>query len=302
MNFTLRQLRAFEQVAQTRSFTLAAQQLNLTQSAVSMLVRQLEQALGLPLFDRLGRQVHLTEAGREMLPVVARILADMRQIEEGVEDLHALRRGRLRLAVPQMLAAIWLPDLLARFRARFPDVLIEVVDTTGDRIVQAVARDEAELGIGPRRPLAQGIAARPLWTEPIHLVCPVTETGDGAKAAECLAWRDMIDENWILYSDDFMLHLEQTIWAPLKMRLPQVMRVRYLPTALALIGRGQGVSAAPRYAARLAPVFGVRFVPVQDPPLVRDFMLYTRAGYALSGAAQAFCAMIDPPDHAVQVP
>ncbi|MGY6534043.1 MAG: LysR family transcriptional regulator [Pararhodobacter sp.] len=291
MSFTLRQLRAFEQVARTRSFTLAAQQLNLTQSAVSMLVRQLEQSLGLPLFDRLGRQVHLTEAGREMLPVVARILTDMRQIEEGVDDLRALRRGRLRLAVPQMLAAVWLPDLLARFRARYPDVLIDVVDTTGDRIVQAVARDEAELGIGPRRPLAQGIAARHLWTEPIHLVCP---TGTGA-APPPTAWGDVVNENWILYSDEFMLHLEQSIWAPLKMRLPQVMRVRYLPTVLALIGRGQGVTAAPRYAARLALVFDVQFIPMTDPPLVRDFMLYTRDGFALSASAQAFCAMIEPP-------
>ncbi|MCC6000441.1 MAG: LysR family transcriptional regulator [Pararhodobacter sp.] len=295
MSFTLRQLRAFEQVARTRSFTLAAQQLNLTQSAVSMLVRQLEQSLGLPLFDRLGRQVHLTEAGREMLPVVARILTDMRQIEEGVDDLRALRRGRLRLAVPQMLAAVWLPDLLARFRARYPDVLIDVVDTTGDRIVQAVARDEAELGIGPRRPLAQGIAARHLWTEPIHLVCPTgTGTGTGA-APPPAAWGDVVNENWILYSDEFMLHLEQSIWAPLKMRLPQVMRVRYLPTVLALIGRGQGVTAAPRYAARLAPVFDVQFIPMTDPPLVRDFMLYTRDGFALSASAQAFCAMIEPP-------
>ena len=286
MNMTLRQIRAFHEVARARSFTLAARRMHLTQSAVSMLVRQLEEAFGLRLFDRVGRRVHLTQAGQEMLPVTARILDDMAQVAEGAADLRALRRGRLRLAVPQMLAGAWLPERLGAFRADHPEVMIDVIDTTGDRIVQAVAASEAEIGIGPRRPLPQGIAAETLWSEPIQLVV----AADRAPRPSC--WEEALAEEWILYSDDFSLHLEQTIWTPLKMRMPRMTRVRYLSTALGLIGRGLGVTAAPRYAAGFGTTFGVSFLDMTGPAVARDFMLYTREDYELSPAARAFCATL----------
>ncbi|NMG37857.1 LysR family transcriptional regulator [Chelativorans sp. ZYF759] len=293
MNLTLRQLRAFHEVAQTRSFTAAARRMNLTQSAVSMLVRQLEKELGMVLFNRYQRAAQLTEIGEHMLPVTERIMDDLRQIEEGATSLRMLSRGKLQLAVPQMLACSWLPPLVVRYRELHRDVVLNVTDTTGDRIVTAVLQNEAELGIGPMRPTPPGVHAEKLWDEPIQIVCAA-----GSKLAgnARLKWSALRGENWIQYSDDFSLHLERTAWAEYANSLPRKTHVRYLSTALALVGKGIGVTAAPRYARHFAVQFGVAFVEAHEPSLSRAFYLYTRRGQKLSPAASAFREMLNRPD------
>ena len=291
MNVTLRQLRAFYEVADTRSFTAAARKMHLTQSAVSMLVRQLETAFGMDLFHRVQRSVQLTEAGQQMLPVTERILEDMRQVHEGAVDLKALRRGKLRLAVPQILACTWLPTVMSKFRGRYPDVALHVVDTTGDRIIETVLRDEAELGIGPKRPVPNGVEAVFLWEEPIQIVCPA----DTRHVKKRLRWSDFGDKDWILYSDDFSYYLERTVWTNIRHRLPRTTNVRYLSTALAFVGNGMGVTAAPRYASRFSKQFGVKFLSMSNPSIKREFYLYTREGHKLSPAASAFRETIAQP-------
>ena len=141
MKITLRQIRAFAAVAETQGFTTAAERLNLTQSAVSMLVRQLEEILGLELFIRTGRGVMLTEFGDQARPVFARVMADLEGVQDAAQGLRALSRGTLRLALTQVLAATWLPGVLDRFSHDHPGVALEIADITGDRIVQAIARD-----------------------------------------------------------------------------------------------------------------------------------------------------------------
>lgn len=293
MNLTLRQLRAIHEVARTKSFTAAGRRMNLTQSAISMLVRQLETELGMVLFDRYQRAAQLTDVGEHMLPVTERILEDLRQIEEGATSLRLLGRGKLKLAVPQMLACSWLPPLLDRYREQHPDVFLSVTDTTGDRILTAVLQNEAELGIGPMRPNPPGIHAEKLWDEPMQIVCPARSPLAGRKR---LRWSDLREENWIQYSDDFSLYLERTAWVDHAKSLPRTTNVRYLSTALALVGQGLGVTAAPRYARHFADQFKVAFREAHAPSLSRSFYLYTRRGQKLSPSASAFIDLIRAPE------
>ncbi|MVA96248.1 LysR family transcriptional regulator [Nitratireductor sp. CAU 1489] len=290
MNITLRQLRAFYEVAKTQSFTLAASNMKLTQSAVSMLVRQLEAEYGLALFNRVQRSAQLTEVGRQMLPITERMLEDLRQVHEGAADLKALRRGTLRIAVPQMLACSWLPPLAAEFMAAFPDIGLHVMDTTGDRIVSAVQDNEAEIGIGPQRPAPAEIAAEPLWEEPIQVALPRNSPlGD----ADCLTWKDLRGENWIQYSDDFTLYLERTIWAKLPIPDARTTNVRYLTTALSFVGLGLGVTAAPQYARSFADQFAVRFARIEAGRIMRAFYIYSRKNHSRSPAANAFISFLN---------
>lgn len=293
MNLTLRQLRAFHEVARTKSFTAAGRRMNLTQSAISMLVRQLETELGMVLFDRYQRAAQLTDAGEHMLPVTERILEDLRQIEEGATSLRLLSRGKLKLAVPQMLACSWLPPLLIRYREQHPEVFLSVNDTTGDRIITAVLQNEAELGIGPMRPSPPGIHAEKLWDEPVQIVCAANSPFATRKQLE---WSDLREENWIQYSDDFSLYLERTAWSDYAKSLPRTTNVRYLSTALALVGKGLGVTAAPRYSRHFATQFEVAFVDGHAPALSRSFYLYTRRGQKLSPSASAFIDLIRAPE------
>jgi len=295
MNITLKQLRAFCDVAQTGSFTLAARQMNLTQSAVSMLVRQLETDIGLALFDRTKRSAQLTETGRQLLPIAERILGDLREVIDGAADLRALRRGTLRLAVPQMLACSWLPPVVARYRDLYPDVALKMIDTTADRVVETVQQGEAEIGIGPERPTPDDVQTDHLWQEKMQCVCGA---GNPLSQRTGLNWLDVADAEWILYSDAFSGHLERTVWAGLSVQLRRTTQVRYLPTALALAGQGMGITAAPAYAAPFGRLFGAVFIDIANPVVLRNFQIYTKKGYELSPAARAFRELAEQQPHA----
>jgi DNA-binding transcriptional LysR family regulator len=103
-----------------------------------------------------------------------------------------------------------------------------------------------------------------------------------------LNWTDVAEAEWILYSDAFSGHLERTVWAGLSVQLRRTTQVRYLPTALALVGQGMGITAAPAYAAPFGRLFGAVFIDIANPVVLRNFQIYTKKGYELSPAARAF--------------
>ena len=122
-----RQLQVFESVARQQSFTRAAQELHLSQPAVSMQIKQLESAVGLPLFEQLGRQIHLTEAGSVMRQFSRRIAGDLREAEEAIEELKGIEGGRLRIAVATTVN-YFAARLLSRFCKKYPGVRVSPVD------------------------------------------------------------------------------------------------------------------------------------------------------------------------------
>ncbi|WP_168193179.1 LysR family transcriptional regulator [Rhodophyticola sp. CCM32] len=242
MKITVRQIRAFAAVAELQSFTAAAEQVNLTQSAVSMLVRQLEDTLGLALFVRTGRGVILTEFGAELRPIFARVMADLDGVQDAAQGLRSLSSGTLRLALTQVLAATWLPEILDIYRTRHPGITLEIMDSVGDRIVDTVAANEAEIGIGPARSHLPDVEKSPLWSVPIRLV---TAAGSAAKTEH--------PHQWIHYSDEFDILLERTLRHHSWTKNCGSVRVRSLIPALAMVGTGNFATAAPSYAEVFAP-------------------------------------------------
>lgn len=281
MKITTRQIRAFAAVAETQSFTTAAEHLALTQSAVSMLVRQLEDILGLPLFLRTGRGVVLTEFGQEVRPVFARVMADLAGVQDAALGLRALSRGTLRLALTQVLAATWLPTVLDRYRHEHPGVALEITDSEGDRLVEAITRNEAEIGIGPARSHLPDIVSVPLWRVPIRMVTPIEWPPQHPRPTDG-------KRQWIHYSDEFRILLERTHRLHEGAGIDGAIRVRSLIPALAMVGLGDFVTAAPSYAEDFAGQFDIAFHDFPDPPVSQDFMVYLRRDHALSAAAAAF--------------
>ena len=112
---TLEQLRVFVEVAERLHVTRAASVLNLTQSAASASLQALETRLGTALFDRVGRRIELTEAGRILLPEARAVLTKVSGAEQALAELDGLLRGRLRLWASQTIAGYWLPPFLYRF-------------------------------------------------------------------------------------------------------------------------------------------------------------------------------------------
>lgn len=284
MNITLRQLHAFAAVAELGSFTAAAGKLHLTQSALSVLVRELERQLGTRLFDRHTRRVLLTEAGTELLPRTARVLGELEQAVAEVGALRDKRRGRLRLAMPQLMASTLGARAIAAFHARHPDVDIELHDTPTDQIVSTVLSGRAELAISVEVPSAEDIERRVLLRDRHWLVCPARHR---LATLRRVRWKDLHGEPFIAPTRDFMRWLGPVL--PSAELLPQVAHtVAYVSTALGLAAAGLGVTMVPTYGQPLARAWGLVCKPMVAPVFERDVQIYAIPGRGLSPAAAAF--------------
>ncbi len=144
---TLEQLRIFVAVAEREHVTKAARDLNLTQSAVSAAVSTLEGRFATRLFDRIGRRIALTEAGRTFLGEARAVLARAAAAEAALVDLAGMSKGRLALAASQTVAGYWLPPLIHRYRLRYPGIAVRVSIANTDAVAALIHDGTADIGI-----------------------------------------------------------------------------------------------------------------------------------------------------------
>src|SRR5882757_2909925 len=135
---TLEQLRIFVEVAERQHLTQAAAGLYLTPSAVSSAIRALEDRYGVPLFNRVGRRIETTEAGRAFLVEAEITLASAAAAEMMLSEMGGLKRGSLRLQASQTIASYWLPPLLVAFQGRHPAIQIELTVGNTQSVAEAV--------------------------------------------------------------------------------------------------------------------------------------------------------------------
>ena len=164
-------LAAFLQIADAGSFSAAAEALHLSQPAVSKRMAALEQRVGRRLFDRIGRQVLLTESGRVLLPYARRALQDIEDGRRALSHLSGEVRGRLTLGTSHHIGLHRLPPVLKAFTHDYPEVDLDLHFMDSEVACQAVLAGRLELGIVtlPSEPLP-GLEARPIWPDPLAVV------------------------------------------------------------------------------------------------------------------------------------
>jgi DNA-binding transcriptional LysR family regulator len=168
-----RQLAAFCAVVERKSFSQAAERLGVTQPAVSLQIRSLEDRLGQQLLDRSGRRVEPTEAGRRLYRSAQRLLAQERQLlEEIAGEAEGPLRGQLAMGASTGPGGTVVPVLLCEFAEANPDVTVELSISDTQTIVDRVARRELELGVVGATPRNRSVAYEPLFRDEVVLVCP----------------------------------------------------------------------------------------------------------------------------------
>src|SRR5690349_745071 len=168
-----RQLRAFCAVVERASFSQAAEQLGVTQPAVSLQIRSLEKRLGLQLLDRSGRRVEPTEAGRRLYRSAQRLLAQEEQLlAELGEEAEGELSGRLELGASTGPGGIVVPVVLCEFQRRHPDVHVALTVSDTQRIVEQVARRELELGVVGAARRHRGAVFEPFFRDEVVLAVP----------------------------------------------------------------------------------------------------------------------------------
>lgn len=169
MHITLRQIEIFEAVARHASITRAAAELHLTQPAVSMQVKQLEQQVGLPLTEQIGRRLQLTPAGVEMREHGRRIAAQLADLQAAMDALRGLERGVLRIAVVST-ANYFLPPILARYGAEYPGVHVQLQVGNRDAVLGALADNQADLAITGQPPETADVIAEQFMDNPLVVI------------------------------------------------------------------------------------------------------------------------------------
>lgn len=171
-HLTFRQLSVFEAVARHLSYSRAAQEMHLTQPAVSMQIKQLEENVGMPLFEQLGKKIYLTEAGRELSHYSRVIAQQLSEAETVLNDLKGLQRGRLKISVAST-ANYFAPQLLAVFGQRFPTVTVSLDVTNRQALLAQLANNEMDMAIMGQPPEGLDLVAESFMENPLIVIAPV---------------------------------------------------------------------------------------------------------------------------------
>ncbi|MDI5984973.1 LysR substrate-binding domain-containing protein [Halomonas sp. M4R5S39] len=282
---TVKQLRAFIAVAQTLSFTQACEQLHLSQPALSLAIKGLEESLGGRLLIRSTRSVRLTPEGESLVPLAKRLLAEWDNTEELLRQRFTLQLGRLAVATMPSFASNLLPPALMAFRQRYPRVNITVHDVINEQVIDMVRNRQVELGVAFEPEATGSLTFTPLFVDRFVAVVP---------ADSLLADRERLDWATLLTHDFITLQRPSMVRRLLEQQLEN--RGIVLPTAfeshqLATVGRmvasGLGVSAIPSLCIRQMQELGARCLPLVDPVIERAVGVVTYGTHELSVAALA---------------
>jgi DNA-binding transcriptional LysR family regulator len=276
-------LQAFLLVAQSGSFSAAAEQLHLTQPAVSKRVAALEQQLGRALFDRIGRTVTLTEAGSALIPHAKSIWQSLAHAEQSIRDLSGDVSGRLSLATSHHIGLHRLPPVLRNFNARYPGVKLDIDFMDSEQAYEQVLHGRTELAVVTLAPEGDtSIVATPIWPDPLDFMVSSEHPLARGKhiTLQELARHPVILPGLNTYTGQIVKRL----FDQQKLNLDVAMSTNYLETIRMMASIGLGWTVLPRSMgdARLRALQ----VDVETPQRQLGYIFHR--GRSLSNAAQAF--------------
>jgi len=284
---TFRQLRVFTEVARQLSFSRAAEALHLTPPAVTMQVKELEGHVGLPLFERQGRQVQLTMAGEYFLVYAKRLMSTLKDAENVMARFKRADTGVLTIGMLST-AGYFLPALLARFRAEHPGVDVRL-DVTRDltKLLDRLHSNEIDLAVMGRPPKEYALRSEPFAGHPMVFVCPPGHPllGVGHPPLEALV-------HYPLIARELGAEVRHALDAYLRDRrlAPRIaMEIPSNETIKASVMAGLGIAFLSLHAVAAEVRAGLlRVVEFEDTPVMRTWNLVYQASKVLSPAAEAF--------------
>ena len=287
---SLRQLKALIAIARHNSFSRAAKELGLSQSALSQTVQQLEAQVGLKLLDRSTRDVRLSKTGAEFLPGIQRAVEDLERELAGLQDLRHQKRGHVIVACLPSVALSFMPTMLRDFRKQFPNVDVTLKELSWNKIRQMVVTSQADIGIANISPEDPELSSSLLMVDRFALVMP----RDHALAASTsVRWCDAAKADLVAMGTD------TGIWAEMSLRLQEypveiaaTYRAEHPATILALVEERLGVAPLPSLALPRPDHPTLTYRPLIEPVVERKLYLVKRPERELTPAAHALSTHI----------
>lgn len=286
MNFDVRQLRAVVAVAEHGSFTRAAMALNLSQPALTVQVRALEEALGLRLFDRNTRNVAATRVGRELLPELRRILRELDALLDETRQLARMAGGMVRIAVLPSFASSLLPDVIHGFRALHPAIGFALRDVIASGVAALTLAEEVDLGItgGPVEDADLELLLSSV--DRMHVVFPAGHALDDGTSPTLAA---VTEHPLVLMSRATSVRavVDSAIMAA-GLTAEVAAEATYMSTAVGMVRAGMGIAILPETAMEIRALPMLRSALIDDKQLARSISVIKRRGRTLPPASTAF--------------
>lgn len=291
INFDLQELQAFVAVAERSSFKQAAEDLFLSQPALSRRIEKLEGTLGVKLFERTTRRVQLTNTGRVFLSNVRTALDELEGAILGVSDLAAHRTGIVTLACVPSAVHYFLPAVLKNFTERFPKIRVRIHDESAQDVLNLILAGEADFGINFAGAEDPEIDFRPIYKE--SYVLAMRHDHPLAKRKK-LSWKETANERYIAVSKSSgNRSLIDNTLAGVEKHPTIFYEVNHVSGILALVEAGMGVAAVPRLSLPLHTQATLVGVPLVNPPIHRTLGLICKRGRIMPPAAQTLFDMLD---------
>jgi DNA-binding transcriptional LysR family regulator len=282
----IRHIRAFFAVAKLGNFTRAAGKLHMSQPALTVQIRRLEESLGVRLFDRTKRQVALTQVGRDLMKPLEQVLADLDMVEKTSQDMKSVRRGRVKIAALPSLSAGLIPLTIRHFTAKHPDIDVHLNDVLAEKVLQLVKAEEVDFGIGSRLGPDRDIEVTALLTDRL---CALFPEDHALAKRRFLALRDIVAFPLILMAEGSSVRtFLENILERQKLEFSLVCQSNYMSTAVGLVRAGLGVCILPESVINVAVCDGVSVKPITTPKMVRSIDIIRKRNRSLSPAAQQF--------------
>ena len=275
-------LQAFIEVSDLGSFSLAAEQLYITQPAVSKRIASLEQQLNCKLFDRIGRSNKLTEAGRELYPKALRILQDVREAERSIKELSGKVAGTLSIGISHHIGLHRLPPVLQAFSKRFPKVHLDIDFMDSEEAHEQVTHGKIELGVVTLDPGHSSVKHQKVWTDTLNTVvaCDHPLSKKTSISTQQLSQYNAILPGLNTYTGQIVAKL----FSDHQLKLKTSMATNYLETIKMMVSIGLGWSILPTTMVDEQ----LHILPVNDLTLYRDLGYIYHPNRSLSNAARAF--------------
>jgi DNA-binding transcriptional LysR family regulator len=291
MNVSSRQLHAFLEVTRLQSFAKAAEQIHLSPSGMSMLVKELEEQVGARLFNRTTRSLTLTDAGRRLQPVAELVVGELRSLGAALDGSEAAVRSRLLVAATPMISASLLPDVVRSFAQSHPGVQVHLRDVEVGTVRQQVLEGEADIGFGFFVKPAVGLTRQPLCKFRLMRISPPGAGTSGL--TESQAWSSLSGMPLVsLPSDNPIQVVIEKQLAGLGRAHEERPRMNLMGTIIAMVRAGRGHAIIPSFALEECLRQGLGVAMLRDPVVHLDLYLASRRGTQPKPAALAFAAAL----------
>ena len=268
-----RALRYFVEVVRQGNFTRAAAALNVTQSAISKMIRQLEDHLEVPLLVRGAHGIRLTDAGHLAFERGVAVLESLRALQADVDALRGLTRGSLRLGLPPMVGAPFFPQVLREFRRRYPHVDLLIVECGGKRTKEMLLSGDVDIGVTLMPFDKTQFDGLPFADHRLALVVPLTDQW----VRPSVGLTELADQSFVMLTEEFLTGASfREACQAVGFTPREAGSSGQWDFLAAMVEAGLGVSVLPTSLARALRSYQVRLLPLEPDIHCRLALIWRR--------------------------